>query len=152
MKSVLIVSALALCNTLAFAQEHDEKTVTEEKAILAAEREFIDANKKGDATTLQRLLREDYINIDVNGGIQSKVELLKVMDASAASPTKALTGFSSMNAIRIRPYGDVAVLTAGANLGGPKGYAVRYTHIWVKTKDQWLLSNSQVTRMTATKP
>jgi len=157
-KSFVLVSALAFLHTVALstsavAQPRDDKSAADEKAILAAERDFLDANKTSDTGALQRLLREDYIGIDANGGIQSKVEALKAMDAATSGPKKApAAAVSAMNAIRIRYYGDVALLTAGAMVGGPKGSSIRYTHVWIKAKDQWQLTNAQITRVSATKP
>ena len=132
---------------LVFAQGLDEKTVAQEKAILAAEHVWLDAVKNSDSNSFQTLLRDDFINLDINGRIQNKVELMKTTDEVASNPKKGESQAWSITGVRVRLYGDVAVLTGAATIGGPKGFGIRFTHIWVKSKDQWLLSTSQATRM-----
>jgi len=146
MKAALVLSALALVTVTAFAQI-DPKTVSQEGAILAAEHAWLDAVKKSDVNALQGLLRDDYINLDVSGRVQTKVEVLKETDEIASNPKKSESQALSLYAVRVRIYGDVAVLTGGAGVGGPKGSPIRFSHVWVKTKDQWLLSTSQTTRV-----
>lgn len=147
MKSVFVLSSLALFLGTGIAQATDEKTVMAEKAILAAEHGWLDAIKKADVNSMQGLLREDYINLDVNGQIQNKVETLKVTDDMSSNPKKAEAAALSLNAVRVRIYGDVAVLTGAASIGGSKTNGIRFTHIWVKAGDQWQLSTSEATHI-----
>jgi len=147
MKSALLLFVIALSAVTAFAQ-HDEKTVAQEQAVLAAEHAWLDAVKNSDVNVLQGLLLDDYINLDLDGRVQNKVEVLKATDEIADNPKKKSPAQTlSLFAVRVRFYGDVAVLTGGAGLGGPKGLPIRFSHVWVKTGDRWALSTSQATRV-----
>jgi hypothetical protein len=152
MKPVLIVASLALLFHRAFAQVPDQKSVLEEKDVLKAEQAWLDASKSFDEDRFQRLLREDYIGVDLEGRVQNKVDLIKAAEEFASTEKPKNTLKRSLNAIRIRLYADVAVVTGGMAEGAAKGSLIRFAHVWVKSGDQWQLSTSQVTRVALTKP
>jgi len=152
MKAFLIVAVLSLFPPAVLAQAPEEKLVLEEKEILKAEQAWLDASKSFDEDSFQRVLREDYIGVDIDGRVQNKVDLLKAAEEIASGHKKASPQKRSLNAIRVRVYTDVAVVAGGMIEGGPKGFAVRFSHVWVKANDQWQLSTSQVTRVTLTRP
>jgi ketosteroid isomerase-like protein len=146
MKPVIALSALVFLVT-GIAQATDEKTLGLEKQVLAVEHSWLDAVKKADVNALQGILRDDYINLDPTGQIQNKVDTLKLTDEMSSNPKKAEAAALSITAVRVRFYGDVAVLTGAASVGGSKMTGIRFAHIWVKSGDQWLLSTSQSTKI-----
>jgi ketosteroid isomerase-like protein len=146
MKPVILFSAIALLAT-GIAQAADDKSVALEQEVLAAEHSWLDAIKKSDSKELQAILRDDYINIESSGQIQNKIQAMNSADDVAADPKKAGSTTLSMSAVRVRLYGPTAVLTGAAAIGGSKTVGIRFTHIWVKSGDHWLLSSSQATRI-----
>ncbi len=152
MKPALILASLALISHGAFAQASDEKSVLLEKEILKAEQAWLDATKSFDENVFQRLLREDFVGVDSDGRLQNKVDLIKATEEIASGSKRTNTPKRSLNAIRVRLYGDVAVVTGGMAEGRTKGSLIRFAHVWVKSSDEWQLSTSQVTRVVVTKP
>ena len=152
MKPALIMCSLAFLYQQAFAQTSDEKTVLQETEVLKAEQAWLDASKNFDEDGFQRLLREDYIGVDADGHVQNKVDLIKAAEKVASGVKPANTPKRSLNAIRVRLYADVAVVTGGMVEGRVRGASIRFAHVWVKTSDQWQLSTSQITRVALTKP
>ncbi|HME06740.1 MAG TPA: nuclear transport factor 2 family protein [Bryobacteraceae bacterium] len=147
MKSAILLCAMMFSAVTAFSQMTDEKKVLEEKAVLAVEHNWLEANKTADSKALWKMLRDDYLEVSLSGQILNKAEALKAADDDAANPKKAGGTQISISAVRVRFYGDVAVLTAAGMVGGPKGTPVRLTHVLVKTQDQWLLTSAQTTRI-----
>jgi ketosteroid isomerase-like protein len=152
MKFAVILASLALISHPAFAQASDEKSVLQEMEVLKAEQAWLDASKSYDEDGFQRLLREDYIGVDTDGRVQNKVDLIKAAEAIASGSQRTNTPKRSLNAIRVRLYSDVAVVTGGLVDVRAKGSSIRFAHVWVKSSDQWQLSTSQATRVALTKP
>lgn len=147
-----LIAVLALISHEAFGQASDDKSVLPEKEVLKAEQAWLDARKSFDEEGFQRLLREDYIGVDLDGRVQNKVDLIKAAEEIASGNKRTSTPKQSLNAIRVRLYADVAVVTGGLAEGRAKGSLVRFADVWVKSGDQWQLSTSQVTRVALTKP
>ena len=147
MKPIIVFAAVTLFLATGIAQAADDKTLAVEQEILAAEHNWLDVIKKSDSKALQTLLRDDYINIEATGQIQNKIQTMNAADEIAADPKKAGSTALSISAVRVRPYGPVVVVTAAASIGGSKTVGIRFTHVWVKSGDQWLLSSSQSTRI-----
>jgi ketosteroid isomerase-like protein len=152
MKPVLIVAFLALISNQAFSQTSEEKSVLLEREVLKAEQAWLDASKSFDEGAFQRLLREDYVGVDSDGRVQNKVDLIKAAEGIASGGKRPNPPKRTINAIRVRLYTDVAVVTGGIAEGPAKGSLTRFAHIWVKSSDVWQLSTSQVTRVVLTKP
>ena len=152
MKAALIVVLFALISHKTFAQTSDEKSILLEKEVLKAEQAWLDESKSFDEDGFQRLLREDYIGVDLDGRVQNKVDLIKAAEQIASGGKRTNTSKRSLNSIRVRLYGDVAVVTGGMAEGRARGSLIRFVHVWVKSTDVWQLSTSQVTRVALTKP
>lgn len=147
MKPIIVFAAVTLFLATGIAQAADDKSLAVEQEILTAEHTWLDTIKKSDSKALQILLRDDYINIEATGQIQNKIQTMNAADEIAADPKKAGSTALSISAVRVRPYGPVVVVTAAASIGGSKTVGIRFTHVWVKSGDQWLLSSSQSTRI-----
>lgn len=152
MKPALTVISLALVSHPAFAQASDDKSIVLEKEVLKAEQAWLDASKNSDEDGFQRLLREDYIGVDLDGQVHNKVDLIKAAEQTASTGKPINPPKRSLNAIRVRLYADVAIVTGGLVEVRGKGSSIRFTHVWVKSNDQWQLSTSQITRVASLKP
>ena len=78
-----------------------------EKEIRQIEEELRKAVVNGDAATFERVLSDDYTTTNVNGLVRTKAQLIADIKSGAAK-TESLT----LDDIKVRVYGDVAVLTA----------------------------------------
>jgi hypothetical protein len=140
---ISILGAMALSTTTLFAQEE------EKKVILDLEQTWIEANQKHDGNPLERLLRDDFIDIDQDGTVRSARDLYqsweKMPEAAKAAAAKIKP---AINAIRVRLYNaELAVVTGGITLPGPKMNAYRFVRVWTKVNGEWRLSTCQATHV-----
>ena len=119
-----------------------------EAEVLEAEKQFFDALVAGDIKTLERVLSDDFIIIDVMGGSEtSKPMILGAIGAGwlkfeAIKPVEA----------RVRFYSETAVVTGRTQMqgeleGAPFEFNSRYTHIYAKQESQWRLVSAQGTQI-----
>ncbi len=147
MKSILIASLLVFTATGLFAEVGDNK------GVFDAEKAWMDASGKFDTDALAKLIREDFVSVNLDGVAQTAREMLgdvaRTPDAEKAAKAKVKPVLS---AVRFRVYGDTAVVMGTISWPAPKPSSTRFTHVWVKTGDQWLLSTNHVSRIVEPKP
>jgi ketosteroid isomerase-like protein len=106
------------------------------------ERELFDAYQRRDIAGLDRILDDDYVFIAPNGQIRTK---------------EAVRNFSwpryerlEVDDIRVRVYGEAAVLTAQVTIQGPAGDDLtgryRHTRVYVRQRGKWRAVSGQSTR------
>ena len=108
-----------------------------EKEIRAVFDQIKDALLKGDAAAWGKLAAEDSVSIGADGKVLSKAELL---DGFRTGKVK----YESIDTsdIKIRVYGDTAVLTDTASIKARRGDQVmsgqyRNAHVFVKRGGKW---------------
>jgi ketosteroid isomerase-like protein len=120
---------------------------TEDLEVLSVERQFFGAltlNPK----SLDQLLADDCLMIDVLSGSEvPKSALLDVLRAGDLRFEHVEPGNS-----RVRIYGDTAIVTGSTRMRGRfhnDQFAVssRYTHVYVKTRDEWQMVSAQGTQI-----
>jgi len=118
----------------------------DDNAVLDAEQAFFDALLTGDAATLDRILVDDFVIIDVMTG--SEIGKADFVGAVAGAVVK----FKSIDRLeaRVRFYGGAAVVTGrtqmeGLYLGQRFGAASRYTHVFFQDAGRWKLASAQGT-------
>ncbi len=101
-----------------------------EEELLKLENEFARAVAGNDADALDRLLADDWIIVEPDGGMIDKARFLGVIRSGALS-------HESMESTdpKIRVYGNTAVVTGA-------------TDIFVKQADRWQCVFTQLTRFT----
>jgi len=119
-----------------------------EKELLKLENEFARAVASNDADALDRLLADDWIIVEPDGGIIDKARFLEVIRSGALS-------HESMEStdLRARLYGNTAVVTGlttskGKFMGQDFTSCERATDIFVKQADRWQCVFTQLTRFT----
>ena len=145
-----IVGGIMLANRNATA---DVKTTTEQRgaaevkpeALLSelkdAESKITEANIKGDKTTLERMLTDDYIAVAADGKVYNKAQTL-----ASTEPTEGVASWS-FDGARLLTYGkDSATLTGiitfkATNLVERQ----QITDSFVKREGQWKVFASQST-------
>ena len=114
-----------------------------EQHIIQMEHEFADATLRRDASALEQHLADDFVGVDVSGQHLSKAEIL----ARVKSPEIELTTLRHED-IRVRVYGDCAVVTArtvvaGRYKGQETGGEFPYLRVWVRQNGRWLVVATQ---------
>ncbi len=119
-----------------------------EEELLKLENEFARAVAGNDADALDRLLADDWIIVEPDGGIIDKARFLGVIRSDALS-------HESMESTdpKIRVYGNTAVVTGlttskGKFMGQDFTSCERATDIFVKQADRWQCVFTQLTRFT----
>ena len=88
-RSVVAIVALILVLSPGYAQNQVNKTDSEIKEL---ERELGRALLKNDSATLDRILADDYVGIDAQGGIKKKVDVVALARAAGAVPRGVMIG------------------------------------------------------------
>jgi ketosteroid isomerase-like protein len=119
-----------------------------EEEVLKAEKGFADAIAKNDPEAIGRFVTDDWIIIDADGGIIDKERFLGVIKSGALTHE-----MMESDDIRLRVYGDSAVLTAltrtkGKFMGQEFSTHERSTDVFVKRDEQWQCVLTQLTRFT----
>ena len=119
-----------------------------EQELLKLENEFARAVASNDADALDRLLADDWIIVEPDGGMIGKAQFLGVIRSGALS-------YESMESTdpKIRVYGNTAVVTGvttskGKFMGQDFISCERATDIFVKQADRWRCVFTQLTRFT----
>ena len=113
-----------------------------------AEEQFFRSLIAGDAGSLERILSEDFLLIDVMTGSEvRKPDLLAVL-RSGKLKFEAIELIES----QVRRYGITAVITGRTEMKGrfgetPFTSSSRYTHVFVEHQDQWRLVSAQGTQI-----
>jgi len=115
---------------------------------LAAERQFFSSLIDTDVESLDRILGDDFLLIDVMTGSEiAKSDLLAVLRSGQLK-------FAAIEPVesQVRLYGITAVITGRTRMSGrfgetPFTASSRYTHVFVKEQNQWRLVSAQGTQI-----
>ena len=141
MRSVLLFALLGIVAPVA-AQAQTGNAVEKEVAQLF--HTLNDAGIKKDRATIERLTADDFIYIHSNGSATNRAQEIAETMSSGTTWTN-----SKIDDLRVRIYGDVAIVTGLNTLtGSAKGYvsgARRFTDVWVRRNGQWRTVGGQST-------
>jgi ketosteroid isomerase-like protein len=110
-------------------------------AVVAAERAWSDAFLRHDLETISRLLGDDFVGIDGRGVVSDKAAELEEARPRADAAGPVLVG-ERLSDVRVRLYGDTAVLTAintarFSTEGRESTVRYRRTTVWLRRDDRW---------------
>jgi ketosteroid isomerase-like protein len=120
--------------------------MTQQSSVIEADKEFFDALLEANHATLDRLLVEDFVIVDVmSGGENNKSALL---DALRSGRLKFLAIKPADT--RLRVYGNTAVVNGRTLMmmsfdNAPVTVKSRYTHVYVVVADRWQMVAAQGT-------
>lgn len=117
------------------------------KEIETLEMQWRDAQLSNDVAVMDRLLADDYIGISASGTIETKTEALALRRAGTLHITTL-----DLNDLKVRIYGDTAVVTSRADLEGTNGAAnisgkYRYTRVYNRRYGQWKIVSFEASRI-----
>jgi len=142
MKQTLIVVALVVLNcAISLAQTKPEKAVANEnteQVIQGLESEGREATLKNDIAANDRLLADNWMNINPDGSITTKAKLMELLKDGSFKIMSI-----DNDEVMIRVYRDAAVVTGRSTTKragqGSEVVArqVRFTRVYAKSKGQW---------------
>ena len=106
-KSVIAIVVLILGLSPCYAQNQVNKA---DSLIKELERELELALAKNDIAILDRLLADDYVEIDAQGGVRKKAEVIELARLAAAPRGVMIGPDKTVNDLTIRLYGDSALV------------------------------------------
>jgi len=106
--------------------------------VIASERAWSEAFIRHDRPALSRLLAEDFVGIDGRGVVSDKAAELEESEPPSAGTTGPILVGEQLSDIRVRLYGDMAILTA-INTARFSDSTIRYrrTTVWVWREGRW---------------
>jgi ketosteroid isomerase-like protein len=141
MKRVGVLLLLAVLVTIPAYSQTSNAT---EQEVLKAFHALDAANIKKDRATMEQLMADDYVYTHSNGTVANKAQDI----AETMSPGGNWTA-SKFDDLKVRMYGDVAVVTGLQTLtGSMKGYVSgprRITDLWIRRGGRWLNIGGQTT-------
>lgn len=140
--SVLLLFASPAWALLPHRESHDLH-----KQIEALEMQWRDAVLHNDVRQMDRLLADDYLGISANGTVETKSEEL----AQSRAGTLRIQSLN-LNDIKVRIYGNTAVVTSRAELTGVNGQSdisgnYRYTRVYNKRYGKWRIISFEASRI-----
>ena len=118
----------------------------QEQDVIAALKAYEQAVVASDTVTLKRIWSEDYVFINPQGDLVTRAERLANF---ASGATNVVEGVNQRE-IRVRVYGDAAVLTQLFTLRGRFGGVETNTEVrggftWIKRAGRWQLVMNEIT-------
>ena len=137
----VVVAYLGAANQVATAQQNSA-----EQQLVQLERDWCTAQLKKDAGLLGRILADDYTGVGRLGKKRTKAEELTELTDKTSTTTSCVD-----NDVKVRVYGDAAVVTGRASRAGTeKGSAFKdreflWTDTFIKKDGRWQCVASQST-------
>ena len=151
MKSLDIFYLLPAIALLSFGQATPESSnssaVSVEQTLMQLERDWTQASLKSDVDTLNKIMADDWVNIDFLGKTVTKAQT--IANLKTGLPATQAAGLGEM---KVRVFGDSAIVT-GSDTGksGSKGKQVIEKYLWtdvfVRRNGRWQAVASQSTKV-----
>jgi len=102
---------------------------------------------KGDIATLDKYTSDDYVLINMNGHMAGKSEMIEGFKSGSSKLTS-----EELSDLKVRVYGNTAVVTGKADVKGTLGGAdatgqILFTRVYVKKDGRWQSTSLQQTRV-----
>ena len=143
MKTLMLVALLASVGTLAgYAQDVDFDV---EAKILATQHMWGQAYVSKDPKALERILDDAFVNVDSDGILQTKAEV--VAEVRTSTVVQFLT-----ESMVVHLHGNTALVTGifqlkGVDRGKPYAQRERFVDTWFHKNGQWVSIAGLVTRI-----
>jgi ketosteroid isomerase-like protein len=140
---VVILLCAASCQARAVFPHRDSA----HKEIEALEMDWRQAQLTNNVSAVDRLLADDYLGISANGTLETKADELTRRRAGSLHITQL-----DLSDIKVRIYGDTAVVTSRADVVGRNGDRdvsgrYRYTRVYSNRDGQWRIVSFEASRV-----
>lgn len=144
MKKLMLVALLAVAGTSAGYALKDSDSDARAK-ILAMEHVWGQAYVSKDSKALEKILDDAYVNVDSDGKMQNKADVLAEVRTSSA--LQFLT-----ESMAVHLHGDTAIVTGiylikGVDRGKPYAQRERFVDTWFYKNGQWVSIAGLITRI-----
>jgi hypothetical protein len=136
-----------LCFTISLAQAGESATPLTrlQQTMIANEKSYIAAAKKGDAEYFKRTLTEDYSQVGIDGQLHDRQEILGELSLGGLELTPYnLTVLELGEGSAIVTYDLIMHIPPEEDQGPPPRYQ-HWSSVWVKQGDAWKLKFQQTT-------
>jgi len=135
--SILSLAVLLNAAWAASAEEELKKLETDRAAAVV----------KGDVATLEKQTSDDYTLINMNGQMSDKSQMVNAFKTGQSKLTS-----DALSDMKVRVYGNTAVITGKADVNGTLGGKdatgqIMFTRVYVKKGGQWQSVAFQQTRV-----
>jgi ketosteroid isomerase-like protein len=135
--SILSLAVLLNAAWAANAEEELKKLETDRAAAVV----------KGDVATLEKQTSDDYTLINMNGQMSDKSQMVNAFKTGQSKLTS-----DELSDMKVRVYGNTAVITGKADVNGTLGGKdatgqIMFTRVYVKKGGQWQSVAFQQTRV-----
>ena len=140
-----VLILLSACANQAYALfPHHENA---HKEIEGLELDWRQAQLSNNVSEVDRLLADDYLGISANGILETKADELSRRRSGSLHITQL-----DLSDIKVRIYGDTAVVTSRADLVGKNGDRdisgrFRYTRVYSNRMGQWRIVSFEASRI-----
>ncbi len=140
-RRLLIAAVFVVAASSVFAQDVQEQ-------LKKMEMDRAAAVVKADVATLDKTTSDDYVLINMNGRMTGKSQMIEGFKSGQSKLTA-----EDLSDLKVRVYGNTAVITGKANVKGTLGGTdatgtILFTRVWVKKDGRWQSTSLQQTRAT----
>ena len=116
-----------------------------EQEVLTTESQWTQAFIESDMDTLEHLMDDSYLQVQSDGSVKTKAEVLTSFDGG-----QRYWEYARSDEHVVQIYNDTAVLTGrwqakGVNHGEAFDYSARFVSVYVKRADGWKMVSDQST-------
>jgi len=133
---MVLLSATLFVAVLFVARARDSGNAEAERYIKESERQWAESVASGDSSVVERILAEDFVGVDPDGGFYDKAKMVK---DTASAPKYFLS--NHLNEVKVRFYGDAAVAQGTESWVRRSGTPVHgrfvWTDTWIKRNGKW---------------
>jgi hypothetical protein len=117
-------------------------TPSDEKAVLAAEKQYIDGMVKSDPASVAKVLADDLSYTHSSSKIQNKAEVLEGITGKVQYTS------ITIESTKVRQYGNTVITNHNMMYTGPNVSSHVYvTMVWVKQGGGWQMVTRQATKL-----
>lgn len=146
MKKLLVVLLILLCSTAGFARAKNGGQTENplEKDLIAAEKGFVEAAKKGDTAFFKRTLTDDFSFVASDGVLYERQDMLDQYTGGGIDLLPYdFKVVSAADGVAIVTY-DVVVRVPPVEDQGPPPRYQHFSTVWVKQGDMWKMKFQQM--------
>jgi ketosteroid isomerase-like protein len=138
------VQASALALPVPFTH-HDN--AQQHKQIENLEQDWRKALLASNVPAMDHLLADDYLGVTANGTLETKADLLAMRRAGTVHISEL-----NLSDLKVRVYGDTAVVTSRAEIAGTNGGTdigghYRYTRVYNRRNGEWRIVSFEASRI-----